>query len=177
MQTIRIGAQVMLAVLLTAVLGWGQGSNARDSKTQTGKGGLDAVIEQSHLALGDFVKGNPEPMKLVWSSHRDDVTLGNPFGPFAHGWTQVVATMERAAANYKDGEALGFETVSRYETSDLAYTVEIERYRARIAGKEPAEVALRCTSIFRREDGAWKLIHRHADPITTARSGESIITK
>jgi len=177
MQTIGIGAQVMLAVILTAVPGWGQGSNAQDSTTQTGKRGLDAVIEQSHLALGDFVKGNPEPMKLVWSSHRDDVTLGNPFGPFAHGWTQVVATMERAAANYKDGEALGFETVSRYETPDLAYTVEIERYRARIAGKEPADVALRCTSIFRREDGAWKLIHRHADPITTARSGESIITK
>jgi ketosteroid isomerase-like protein len=85
--------------------------------------------------------------------------------------------MERAAANYKDGDALGFETVSRYEISDRAYSVEIERYRARIAGKEPAEVALRCASIFRREDGAWKLIHRHADPITTARSSESIVTK
>jgi ketosteroid isomerase-like protein len=168
---------VMVALILIAALGWGQGSNTPTKATQQGKGGLDAVIEQSHLALGDFVKGNPEPMKLVWSSHRDDVTLGNPFGPFAHGWTQVVATMERAAAKHKDGEALGFETISRYETSDLAYTVEIERYRARIAGKEPADVALRCTSIFRREDGAWKLVHRHADPITTVRLGESIIPK
>ncbi len=147
------------------------------STTQKSKSGLDAIIEQSHAALGEFVKGNPEPGKLVWSSHRDDITLGNPFGPFAHGWTQVVASMERAAANYKDGEVLGFETISRYETSDVAYTVEVERYRARIAGEEPANVALRCTSIFRREDGAWKLIHRHADPITAARPAESIIPK
>ena len=174
MKNARIAAQAMLAMILFAIPGWAQGSK---TPAQKGESGLDAAIEQSHLALGDFVKGDPEPMKLVWSSHRDDVTLGNPFGPFAHGWTQVVATMERAAANYKDGKALGFETVSRYETPDLAYTVEIERYRARIAGKEPADVALRCTSIFRREDGAWKLVHRHADPITMVRPAESIVPK
>ena len=176
MNNMGIGAQAIVAILL-AVPAWGQGSNAPASTTQEGKSGLDAIIEQIHAALGEFVKGNPEPAKLVWSSHRDDVTLGNPFGPFAHGWTQVVAAMERAAANYKDGQVLGFETVSRYETPDLAYTVEVERYRARIAGKEPADVALRCTSIFRREDGGWKLVHRHADPITTVRPGESIIPR
>ena len=127
MNNIGIGAQAIVAVLL-AVPTWGQGSNAPASTTQEGKSGLDAIIEQIHAGLGEFVKGNPEPAKLVWSSHRDDVTLGNPFGPFAHGWTQVVAAMERAAANYKDGQVLGFETVSRYETPDLAYTVEVERY-------------------------------------------------
>jgi ketosteroid isomerase-like protein len=141
------------------------------------KGGLDAIIEQTHLALGEFVKGNPEPMKLVWSSHRDEVTLGNPFGPFAHGWTQVVTTMERAASLYKDGVALGFETISKYETPNLAYTVGIERYKASIGGKDAAEVALRCTSIFRRENGTWKLVHRHADPITTVRAAESVVPK
>jgi ketosteroid isomerase-like protein len=176
MKNLEIGARVIFASLLFAVPGCGQVSSAT-STTQKGKSGLDPIIEQIHAALGEFVKGNPEPAKLVWSSHRDDVTLGNPFGPFAHGWEQVVAAMERAAANYKDGQVLGFETVSRYETPDLAYTVEIERYRARIAGKEPADVALRCTSIFRRENGGWKLVHRHADPITTVRPGESIVAK
>ena len=41
---------------------------------------LDEVIKQTHLALGEFVKGNPEPMKLMFS-HREDVSLANPFGP------------------------------------------------------------------------------------------------
>jgi len=173
---LRLAAIVAL-YFWSASIAFSQAGNPAGSKDNGKRGDLDAVIEQCHHALGEFVKGNPEPMKLVWSSHREDVTLGNPFGPFAHGWTQVVATMERAASQYKDGEALGFETIARHETPDLAYTVEIERYKASIGGKDAAVVALRCTSIFQREDGTWKLVHRHADPITTVRPAESVVSK
>jgi hypothetical protein len=31
------------------------------------------------------------------------------------------------------------------------------------------------TTIFRREDGAWRIVHRHADPITSPRTPESIV--
>jgi ketosteroid isomerase-like protein len=31
------------------------------------------------------------------------------------------------------------------------------------------------TSIFRKEDGVWRLVHRHADPITSPRPAESVI--
>jgi hypothetical protein len=55
---------------------------------------LEQVIERYHLALGEFMRGNYEPTKQLFSE-RDDVTLGNPFGPFARGWTQVVDTMQR----------------------------------------------------------------------------------
>ena len=41
---------------------------------------LDKVIDQFQLALEEFVKGDPEPCKKLFS-HRDDVTLANPFGP------------------------------------------------------------------------------------------------
>jgi ketosteroid isomerase-like protein len=36
-------------------------------------------------------------------------------------------------------------------------------------------VSVRVTSVFRREDGEWKLLHRHADPITAPRPPESVI--
>ena len=138
---------------------------------------LDAVLEQCHQALGEFVKGDPEPLKMMYS-HRDDVTVANPFGPAMRGWDRVAETMERAASRYRDGEVTGFETISKYVTPDLALIVEVERYKAKVGGNdEVAPVALRVTSVLRPEDGTWKVIHRHADPITTAQPAESVIQR
>jgi ketosteroid isomerase-like protein len=135
---------------------------------------LDKVVEQYHLALGEFMKGNPEPAKELFS-HREDVTLANPFGPATRGWEQVAETLERAAAHYRDGDATGFETVAKYVTPELAYIVEVERLKAKVAGREDiAPVDLRVTSILRPEDGTWKVVHRHADPITTPQPTESV---
>ena len=65
-----------------------------------------------------------------------------------------------------------------YVTPDLAYIVEVERFKAKVGGTEEiASGALRVTTILRREDGAWKIVHRHADPITSVRPAESVIQK
>jgi ketosteroid isomerase-like protein len=136
---------------------------------------LDQVIERSHLALGEIVNGNPEPLKEMYS-HRQDVSLANPFGPPVRGWDEAARTMERAASNYRDGEIVGFENVAKYATSDLAYIVEVERYRAKVGGREEiTPLTLRVTSILRPEGGTWKIVHRHADPITTPQPAESVI--
>jgi ketosteroid isomerase-like protein len=136
---------------------------------------VDQLIEQYQLALDEFVKGNPEPVQMLFS-HRDDVTLANPLGPPARGWEQVAATIERAASNIRDGEDLRFETVAKYVTAELAYTVWLERVKAKVGGSEDiAQTALRVTMIFRPEDGTWKVVHRHADPITTPQPAESVI--
>jgi ketosteroid isomerase-like protein len=56
------------------------------------------------------------------------------------------------------------------------YTVEVESYRARVGGAEElAPVSVRVTTSFRREDGVWKVVHRHADPITAQRPPESVV--
>ncbi len=138
---------------------------------------LDQVIEQCQLALGEFVKGNPEPMQMMFS-HREDVTLANPIAPPARGWEQVAATMERAASNLRDGEIVGFENVAKYVTPELVYIVWVERSEGKVGGRQDiAPFPLRVTTIFRPEDGTWKIVHRHADPITTARPAESVIQK
>jgi ketosteroid isomerase-like protein len=136
---------------------------------------LDQMIERYNLALGEFYKGNPQPVQELWS-HRDDVTLSPPFGPPTHGWDEVAASMERGAAQFKDGENVGSEVIESYQTPDLAYVVRIERQKAKVGGGEDvAALALRVTMIFRAEDGTWKVVHRHADPITTRRSAQSVI--
>lgn len=86
--------------------------------------------------------------------------------------------MERAASNYRDGGATGFETLATYVTPDLAYLVEVERFEAKVGGEaEMASGALRVTSVLRPEGGAWKILHRHADRITTPRAAASVIQR
>jgi hypothetical protein len=46
---------------------------------------LQQAVEQYHLAADEFARGNPDPVKVVFS-HREDVTLANPFGPAVRGW-------------------------------------------------------------------------------------------
>jgi ketosteroid isomerase-like protein len=137
--------------------------------------GLDEFIEQYHRTLEAFGEGDPEPALALWS-RQDDVTLANPFGPPVQGWKAVRETSERAASRVADGEAFSAERISMYATTDLAYLVEIQRFRARVGGAEAAAlVSLRVTTIFRREDEGWRIVHRHADPITGERPAESLL--
>jgi ketosteroid isomerase-like protein len=136
---------------------------------------LGQVLEQWQLASGEFLKGNPEPVQKLWS-HREDVSLANPFGPPVRGWDEVAKTTEHASSLCSDGEFVGFEIVAKYVTADLAYIVEIERAKAKIGPREDiTPFDLRATMIFRPEEGTWKIVHRHADPITTPQPADSVI--
>jgi ketosteroid isomerase-like protein len=133
---------------------------------------LDQVIEQYHQALGEFMKGDPEP---VWKlhSHREDVTLANPRGGIAHGWEQVAQRMADVASGRRGGE-VSFEIVQKYVTPELACVVEMERAQAKFGASEAiTPYALRATILFRPEDGTWKVAHRHADPISTVQPAAS----
>ena len=138
---------------------------------------LDQVLEQYQLALGEFMKGNPEPVQKLFS-HREDVTLANPLAPPVRGWERVAEVADRALSQLRDGEMVGYEIISKYVTPELAYVVQIERLKAKVGGRDDiTPYSLRATMIFRPEDGTWKVVHRHADPITTAQPDESVIQK
>jgi ketosteroid isomerase-like protein len=137
---------------------------------------VDQLLEQWHPASDEFLKGNPEPVKKMWS-HREDVTLANPFGPPVRGWEQVAEVIDRAASQVRDGQLVSVEIVERHVSPELAYVVHIERPEAKIGGGEDiTPFSLRVTMIFRpEEESEWKIVHRHADPITTPRAAESVI--
>jgi ketosteroid isomerase-like protein len=136
---------------------------------------LDEVLEQFHLASNEFLNGNPEPVHMLWS-RREDVSLANPFGPPVRGWDEVAKTGEHTASQVRDGGFVSAEIIEKHVTPELAYVVEIERVKAKIGGSEDiTPFALRVTMILRPEDGTWKIVHRHADPITTPQSAKSVI--
>lgn len=135
---------------------------------------FDQAIEAYHQAMDEIVKGHPEPVLRLFSQ-REDVSLANPFGPAVSGWKAVVKIVERAAANYQDGAPTQFENVAKVVTSELGFIVEVERTRARVGGRQDLDtIVLRVTTIFRSEDGAWKIVHRHADPIVFPLRGRNV---
>lgn len=142
---------------------------------------FDDAVEKNHEWLSEFIKGNVEPAKEMFS-RRDDVSLAGPQAtahrgsiPIAHGWDQVAETLDSAIQFFREGQVTAFENIAKYASGDLGFTVEVERFNAQVGERQGlAPVALRVTSIFRREDGEWKVVHRHADPITAAQTPESV---
>jgi ketosteroid isomerase-like protein len=137
---------------------------------------LDEFVGQCEEAWQVFVTGDPVPAQLLFS-RRDDVTLANPWGPAVTGWADVSATLEAAAARFRHGHLSAFEVLSRLVSDDLACYHEIERGEAMLGGRiEPESFALRVTSVYRREDGQWRVALRHADPILAARPVDATLS-
>lgn len=126
---------------------------------------IESAIEASHLALASILKGDQNGYLALFSG-AEDVTLGNPFGPYGRGRKEVEARLAVAASKYRDGRNTSVELVSQYISDSLACIVEVESGEARVAGGDSmVRLSVRVTSLFRLEDANWKLVHRHADPL------------
>ena len=136
---------------------------------------FDEAIEHHHRALDAFMARDTEPFKALFTRH-PDATLANPFGGIARGWQEIPKRLDAAAANYADGEIIGIETITSEAAGNLGYTVEIERVRAKVGARGIFDsIALRTTSVLRREGNEWRLVHRHADPLVELQPAESIV--
>lgn len=128
---------------------------------------FDEFIDRYHRAADAFSRGDPGPVKDLYSGS-DDVTLANPFGPARRGSHAVMDALDYASCRMRDGQVTEFDEVARYTSDDLATILEIEHWRARIGDRSSSEpFQLRVTTTFRRENGEWRIVHRHADPISS----------
>lgn len=106
--------------------------------------------------------GDVAPRLATWS--RDDpVTL---FGAWLidSGWDGISQAFEKVASRFADCKSYDFEVLAAGASGDLAYTVGYERTSVSIDG-QPQSYTLCVTNVYRREDGEWKLVHRHGDQV------------
>ncbi len=130
---------------------------------------LEEVIQTMYRAMHALANGDPEPTKALYSD-ADDVTLANPWGPAVRGRAAVVEMLDFVGTRFRDGAFDGAERLGAYIDTDIATTLESERWRAKVAGgDELSPFELRVTSTYRREGDTWKLVSRHADPISAPR--------
>jgi ketosteroid isomerase-like protein len=139
---------------------------SQGSAALAGASSLRAFLPQFEAGASRFINGDP----VLWKQHAsqgDDVTLFGGWGAYEQGWRQVGPRYDWAAARFgESGAEVQVEYLAWGASGGLAYTVAIERSEALIVGQDgPAPLVLRVTHIFREEDGAWKLVHRHADPL------------
>jgi ketosteroid isomerase-like protein len=157
------------ALAATASMGFFEVAKAERAQTDI-PDDLRKTMEEYHRAEVAFQKGDPQPFKDI-CSHADDVTIVGGMGGVEKGWANVEKRYEWAASRFStDNSEPQSEIVSLVATPDMAYAVEIERSAARMAGSsELQQLALRVTTVFRREGGQWKVVHRHADPLMSVK--------
>ena len=79
------------------------------------------------------------------------------------GFDQV-SELLTAAAKTLNYETWSAETLASRFADTLGFTVELEHLTRQI-NAQTEELSLRATSIYRKEEGAWKVIHRHGDSL------------
>jgi hypothetical protein len=67
-------------------------------------------------------------------------------------------------ASFTGSQSCEYEVLAAGTSGDLGYVVAIEHSVAASYGGEPEKYELRVTTILRREDGRWRVVHRHGDP-------------
>ena len=102
--------------------------------------------------------GDASLRRAIWSE-RDPVTLLGAVTN-AYGQEPLDELFTRLAHNFSNCTSYEFELVEAEVNGDLAYTVGFEHTSASVNG-EPRDYTLRATQIYRREDGQWKVAHRH----------------
>jgi len=125
---------------------------------------IAAAAAGFYAALNALFKGEIAPMVEVWS-HADDVTYMGPDNGFQTGWKNVLADWEKQAA-MKLGGRVEPDGMRITKSGDLAVTHNYERGENINTGEgAPGSVSIRATNLFRKENGAWKMIGHHADPL------------
>ena len=122
---------------------------------------LSAVLPRLQAAELALHEGDAAPRKAVWSSI-EPVTL---FGAEVErtGRSELESTFDWIASRFEGCRSFEYEVVAAGASGNLGYLVAYEHVTATIGGEEVSYM-LRATTVFRRESGEWRVVHRHGDP-------------
>jgi ketosteroid isomerase-like protein len=122
-------------------------------------------LRRREAASGEYMNGNPVPLGQV-AAQQLPATFFGPRGDVTAGTSEVWARYERDASLFTSCTENAFETLDSATSDDIAYWVGFQRSQASMRGEDqPVRFDLRVTEIYRRENGQWKLVHRHADQL------------
>jgi ketosteroid isomerase-like protein len=130
---------------------------------------MDAAEEFRTITMKKFAAaeraihdGDPEPRIALWS-RRDPVTLCGAAVAARTGWAELEPVFRWLGDQFSGVTGYRMELIACQAIGDMGYTVAFEHTTTNVNG-EPRQYRLRATHVWRREDGEWKIVHRHGDP-------------
>ena len=129
--------------------------------------GLDATVEAAiarlRVAMAGVANGDVSAIKALYS-HTADATSFYGWGGYEKGWDAVSKRWDWAGQQFKEG-MVSYQNVTTVVTADMFYVTDIETFamQAMVGVAGPTGWSNRVTHIFRREAGAWRLVHRHGN--------------
>lgn len=123
---------------------------------------LDTVLPRMHAADTALHDGDASARIGMWSQREPVTLLGAAFT--ATRWDEVRAVFDALGDRFSECRSFEIEVLAADVADDLGYVVAIERTTAAVGEHDPIAYALRVTTIFRREDDDWRVVHRHGDP-------------
>jgi ketosteroid isomerase-like protein len=123
---------------------------------------VQSRLRDAEIALHN---GDAAPRRAIWSRN-DPVTVLGAWKS-ATGQQEVSDLFGQLEATFSDCTSYTHEIIAAEVIGDMAYTAGYEHTQASVSG-EPRTYTLRATQVYRREDGEWKVAHRHADTVQDA---------
>jgi ketosteroid isomerase-like protein len=115
-------------------------------------------ITEAEIALHD---GDSGPRSEMWSRAEPLTLFGAAIS--GRGWGEIGPIFDTLGQQFSGCLSYQNQIVAAEASGNLAYTVALEHTTASVNGAEPRPYVLRVTTIFRHEDGEWKVVHRHAN--------------
>ncbi len=124
---------------------------------------FDKFMAERQAASDSYISGDSAPFLAIATAH-DPATFFPPSGAAIRGADAVRAANEQGARAFARGSSGRFEVLQSMAHGDLAFWAGLHHAEVRFVGQADSKpMTLRTTEVFRREDGEWRLIHRHAD--------------
>lgn len=121
---------------------------------------VKSTLHEAEVALHN---GDSGPRRDIWSRNEPVSILGawrNAQGQ--HELDELFTALE---TSFSDCMSYDYEVQAYDVAGDMAYTAGLEHTAATVNG-DPRTYTLRATQVYRREDGEWRVAHRHADTVT-----------
>jgi len=120
---------------------------------------MKTSLYQAEFALHN---GDSAPRRALWSRREPVSVLGAWHN--ARGQAEIDALFADLGRQFSNCTSFAFDLQAYDVVGDMAYTAGLERTAVSVDGK-PRTYTLRVTQVYRREDGDWRVVHRHGDTL------------